>query len=130
MTYKITDRCLALVSDLFDGGYDGDARLTRRYPSGAANFLAGVISIELTGFCKETLYLVEDTDTNNILFVGRYNEEDVEPTGAGIVAHAWTMYRSYKTSGYSIPTEFTDLFKKHGYLKQKVVPEHTVWEEE
>ena len=77
----------------------------------------------LYGFCKETLHLVEDTETNEVLFVGRYSEEYRSKTPAveDIVKIAWEMQESYGGSGYSIHSEFEKLFLKYGYMKEEIV---------
>ena len=129
MTYKITQRCINLVEALFNEGYDGVATITNRYATGTYSVLGDIFSIELTGFCKETLYVVEDIDTEELLFVGRYAKEYVSESVEGIVDLAWGVYKSYKHSGYSIPCEFEELFKKYGYLVKETVPVKTVWKE-
>lgn len=129
MAYKVTEKVTNLVQALFNTGYGGEAVLTTSYCSGAAEVIGGNMSVQLSGFCKETLCIVEDTDTCKLVFVGRYHEEWLEESVEGIVQCAWGMYQSYKPRGYSMPHEFEELFKKYGYLKQKVVPAKTVWEE-
>lgn len=126
--YKITERVIGLVEQLFAEGYEGEATLSFSYCSGTANIIGSAMSVQLTGFCKETLHLVEDSD-GQIVFVGRYNEERRMPeaTVADIVAVAWSMYRTYKASKYSRPSEFASLFEKHGYLtKQTRVVEELI----
>lgn len=127
--YKITQRCIELVEELFKEGYGGTAEITSSYCTGTQDVLGEAFSIQLSGFCKETLHIVEDTDSKDLLFVGRYNIERVEPTVEGIVDLAWSLYKCYKCSGYSIPHEFKALFKKYGYLIEKKVPAKTVWKE-
>lgn len=119
MTYQVTQQILDLVKNLFDQGYEGEAQLTNCYPSGAEAILGESLSVQLSGFCKESLYLVEDTNLDTILAVGRYGEEG--HYGAlnvsDVVYIAWRFYKEYKYQGYDIPHEFADLFKKYGYLK-------------
>ena len=129
MPYKVTEKVTTLVEALFEAGYNGEATLTTSYCSGAAEVIGGSMSVQLSGFCKETLCIVEDTDTGELVFVGRYNAKDVRDSVEGIVQCAWQMFQSYKPRGYSMPSAFEELFKKYGYLKQKVVPAKTVWEE-
>ena len=114
--YKITQRCIELVEEIFKEGYGGTAEITRSYCSGTQDVLGEAFSIQLSGFCKETLHIVEDTDTEDLIFVGRYAVERVEPTVEGVVEAAWSFYKSYKGSGYRIPSEFEGLFKKYGYI--------------
>ena len=130
--YKVTQKVLDLVEDLFKQGYQGEATLTTSYASGTRNVLGDTLSVQLSGFCKETLHLVEDLDDpdNDVFCVGRYGEEGYADSVERIVGLAWSMYKAYKQSGYSMPHEFEELFKKYGYLKQKVVPAKTVWEEQ
>lgn len=120
MTYKVTQKVLDLVEELFEVGYEGEATFTNSGCSGTMDFLDGAFAIQLSGFCKETLHLVEDTDTGCVVAIGRYdieseNVNDVE----GIVAIAWNMYYCYEDSGYAMPSAFLDLFKKYDYIKEK-----------
>lgn len=127
--YKITQKCLDLVEQLINEGYRGTVEITKSYCTGTHEVLGDALSIQLSGYCKESLHIVEDTETSELLFVGRYSIEWVTPAVEGIVESAWGFYKSYKGSGYSMPYEFEDLFKKYGYLTKKVVPAKTVWEE-
>ena len=132
MKYKITERVTQLVQDLFDAGYEGEATLTNSYCTGTASFFEqGQLSVQLTGFCKECLYIVEDTESGDITCIGRYSLE-LEKREVGvpdIVECAWDMYKSYKDSGYSMPSEFKEMFIRSGYIKEKKVTK-TVWEEQ
>ena len=124
--YKITERVIALVEQLISEGYEGEASLSSAYCTGTGEILGAALSVQLTGFCKESLHIVE-SDDGQIVFVGRYEEEFREPeaTVADIVAVAWSMYRSYKDRKYSMPEEFKGLFAKYGYLttRTRVVEE-------
>lgn len=74
---------------------------------------------------------MEDVSSGEILFVGRYDLEarHMGPKIEDVIETAWGMYRGYKTyGGYSMPSEFKELFIEHGYLKEKKITK-TVWEE-
>lgn len=132
MEYKVTQKVTDLVAELIKAGYEGEATLTNSYCTGTSAFLGDTFSIQLTGFCKECLYVVEDTDNGEILFVGRYDLEarHMNPTVEDIVEIAWGMYRSYKSySGYCMPEQFRELFIEHGKLKEKKITK-TVYEEQ
>lgn len=131
MTYKITERVTTLIEDLINAGYEGEATITNSYCTGTASFFDQAISVQLTGFCKECLYIAEDVDTHEIVCVGRYSLElQREEVGVpDIVQLAWDMYKTYKEySNYGIPSEFQELFLNSGYLKQKKITK-TVLEE-
>lgn len=120
-TYKVTERVLSLVEQLSQEGYTGEATFSNRYSLGAKEVLGVSFSLQLTGFCKETLHLTEDSD-GNIVFVGRYCEERRDPDASvqDIVRIAWKKYQSYKIySSYSRPYEFDVLFEKYGYITKK-----------
>lgn len=122
MTYKITENVLQLVQDLKDEGYSGTVEITNSYASGTKEVLGDVISVQLSGFCKESLYLIEDTDSNELVLVGRYVQEGsyTYPVGVElIVSKAWEFYKAYRPRGYIMPYEFQSLFVKYGYLKAK-----------
>lgn len=131
MKYKITERVVHLVQDLYAAGYEGEAALTNNYCTGTAEFFGEMFSIQLTGFCKETLHIAEDTETGSITCVGRYSLEleKSEIAVPDIVQVAWDIYKSYKDSGYSMPYEFKEMFVRAGYIKEKKVTK-TVWEEQ
>ena len=121
--YKVTEKVTNLIEKLFDAGYEGEATFTNRYCTGTAEYLDGAFSIQLSGFSKETLHVVENTDTGEVEFIGRYNFEaaSAEPTVELIVEIAANMYDTYKDRGYSMPFEFRELFKKQGYLTEQTV---------
>ena len=78
MTYKLTTKVLELVEQLIEEGYGGSAELCRHGCSGTWEVMFEndcKTWIELTGFAKETLNLVEDMDTGEIVAVGRYGYE-------------------------------------------------------
>jgi hypothetical protein len=129
MTYKITQQVIDLVQALFEAGYSGEATITNLHASGAAEVLGKQFAVSLSGFSKETLQIVEDQETAELVFVGRYSVEHPAPTVEGLIALAWGMYQEYKSRGYSVPDEFEELFKKYGYMVQKTIPAQTVWEE-
>lgn len=120
MTYKITRKVLDLVENLIRAGYRGEVKITDSYPTGTWTVLEGAVVIELSGFCKESLYIVEDLLIGTVCFVGRYSLEDSyeDPTVEDIIRTAWNMYTSYESRGYGLPYEFEDLFIQHGYLKK------------
>lgn len=131
MSYKITEKVTDLVQDLIDAGYEGDVTMTNSYCIGTASFFQQAVTVQLTGFCKECLYLAENTETGEIACVGRYSLEleKAEVSVPDIVQLAWDMYKTYKEySNWSLPSEFKELFIKSGYLKEKKVTK-TVLEE-
>ena len=97
MAYKITQKVLDLVEELFAEGYEGTTEITNSYCTGTKGVLGESVSVMLYGFCKETLHLVEDTDTNEVLFVGRYSEEyrSKTPSVEDIVKIAREMQEFY-----------------------------------
>lgn len=123
MTYKITQKVTELVESLFEEGYTGDAIITKSLYSGTEDILGESFSVMLSGFCKESLYIVEDIESGDIVFVGRYKQEASipEPAVEDIVCIAWEMFNAYEDSGYQLPEEFRSLFLKYGYLEEKVV---------
>ena len=123
MEYKITQKILDLVEALFKEGYTGTAEITNSYPTGTAKVLGGSFSVELSGFSKETLFLTSPLNTQDVVFVGRYDHEGlyIDPTVEDVVFCAWHKYKVHKERGFSLPSEFEELFKKYGYLKKKVV---------
>lgn len=131
MSYKITQRVVDLVTDLISDGYDGEVTITNSYPSGARSVLEEAFSVQITGFCKESLYITEDLNTEDIVFVGRYSLERCEREASveDIVDTAWGMYKSYKDySNYGLPSEFQSLFITYGYIIERTVTK-TVYEE-
>ena len=118
MVYKITQKVIDLIEELFAEGYEGTAEITNYSCTGTKGVLGESVSVMLYGFCKETLHLAEDTETNEVLFVGRYSEEYRSKTPAveDIVKIAWEM-----REGYSMPSEFEKLFLKYGYMKEEIV---------
>lgn len=123
MTYKITQKVLDLVESLFNEGYEGECTITNGYCTGTLDVLGDTRSCMLTGFCKETLHLVEDTETGEIVFVGRYSIEKrcKDPNVEDIVVIAWDMWETHGTRGYGMPSEFVTLFLKYGYMQEEVV---------
>lgn len=121
--YKITEKVLTLVQQLFEEGYDGEVKIANTYYAGAGEYLKGYLAVEISGFCKEPLYLVEQIYTGAIWGIGRYREEFCSDkiTVEDIVNLAWVKYQSYKDSGYSRPDEFEDLFIKYGYLVAETI---------
>lgn len=127
MEYKVTQKVLDLVEKLFEEGYKGSVEITKGYATGTAKHLEGSLSVQLSGFCKEHLYMVETVGegygVNCVMFVGRYDELGLaeEPNVETVVDIAWRKYKTYKDRGYSMPHEFEALFVKYGYLKKKIV---------
>ena len=122
--YIINPVILDLVTALYDEGYDGVATLCNTYPSGVAHELAGCFSIQLTGFCKENLYLVITADTKHMHAFGRYQRADLwaegdYPTVEAIVDIAYRTFVRYESRGYELPQEFKALFIKYGYIEEK-----------
>lgn len=130
MAYKVTEKVIDLVAELEKEGYMGTPTLTTAYPTGAKAVLGDAMSVCLTGFSKERLYIVEDTDTGHLVLVGRYNKEEYGPeiTVPVIVQLAYDFYQYHKARGYSLPSEFVGLFEKYGHIK-KVVKTTETWEE-
>ena len=128
--FKVTQRVIDLVQDLFRAGYEGTAELTSCGCSGTEAVLHGAFAMQLSGFCKESLHITEHED-GRIFFVGRYNLEfdDESPTVDDIVSCAWNKYLTYKGRGYSMPDEFKALFISKGYIKE-VTRTVTEWVEQ
>ena len=126
--YHITNRTVELVQELKKRGYSGQATITNRYPTGAKAIMGDDFSIELTGFCKESMYLCEEKDSCNFIMVGRYDLEfDLRPTDGRskidlLIEQAWRKYKTYKPRGYSMPCEWEEVFKKTGYITVEMQP--------
>jgi len=120
MTFKITERLLDAVGELLKEEYEGDIRISESYCTGTRNVLGNTASVELTGFCKESLYIVDDLQNEKYLLVGRYGKECElsydELTVEKLTEIAWNFYKTYKQRGYSRPYEWESLFKKHGFV--------------
>ena len=127
MEYKITEKVLNLVEQLIADGYSGIVELTKAYASGTKEYLGQSLSVQLSGFCKEHLYIVEcigeGYGNGCVMFVGRYDELGLaeEPNVETVVDIAWHKYKTYKDRGYGLPSEFESLFVKYGYLKKVLV---------
>lgn len=130
MAFKVTTRVMELVEQLIQEGYEGDATITNDYCTGTKEVLGNAISVQLSGFSKECLYLVEDTETGDIVAVGRYNLEYREPEYSvqAIVAKAYEFYQYSKDRGYRLPDAFKNLFVKYGHIVKKTKTTE-VWEE-
>lgn len=126
MNFKITAKIMDLVTELVKEGYRGTATICNNYCTGTKAVLGESFSIELSGFCKETLHLVEDEE-GFVWCVGRYSTEDSfeNPTVENIVDIAWDMFNTYESRGYSMPYEFESLFVKYGKIVKKVVTTET-----
>lgn len=120
MNFKITQRCIDLVSALIEAGYKGEIKITNGYATGTKEILGTAPSIQLSGFCKESMYLVEDMNIESLYLVGRYKIQLVQTDiSVDEIAHvAWMTYQSYKSRDYKRPTEWDALFVKLGYLKE------------
>ena len=119
MIFKVTEKVLRLVDKLYEEGYSGECIYSTPGYSGALELLQNTRSLNLSGFCKETLHLVENISTNEIVAVGRYSTEDYDVESVKDIATiAWDMYLMYENSGYSMPSEFIELFKKYGYIEE------------
>lgn len=124
MAYKLTTKVLGLVEQLIEEGYSGDATLSRCGCSGTQSVMdenGCKTWIELSGFAKETLNLVEDLETGEIVAVGRYSYEGTVDTVEDIVRMSWDMFTCYEGSGYSMPSEFESLYEKYGFIKKEEV---------
>lgn len=123
MSYEITPKIVALLKELKAAGYTGSMEITAGMTSGTTHVLQGALCVQLAGFCKECLHLVEDTETGNVVAIGRYAIEDeyTDLTVPEIVSIAWRMYKDYKNSGYLMPGEFKKLFTEYGYITEKTV---------
>ena len=125
MTVKITTRLMEVVTQLIRDGYQGEVKITNTGYRGTANILQGAFALELTGFCKETLYLVDDEETQHFIFIGRYSAEGIyayELVDTEYLTRiAWSFYKIYKGRGYSRPTEWEDLFEKFGLITKRGV---------
>ena len=119
MTFKVTEKVLRLVDKLYEEGYPGECVYSTPGYSGALETLQNTRSLNLSGFCKETLHLVENLATNEIVAVGRYSIEDSDVESVhDIVRIAWDMYLLYENSSYLMPSEFIELFKKYNYIEE------------
>lgn len=123
-TYRVTPKIIELVQQLLTEGYSGTIELTDKYATGTREVLGQAMAVQLSGFCKEHLYLVEDIEVSEILFVGRYGIKGImcfqqEATVRDIVQLAWQVYQSYKHRGYTCPDGFVALFLKYGYLEEQ-----------
>lgn len=120
-SYKVTTEVIDLVKSLVEAGYEGEASLCWGYPSGAAAVLGESWSIQLTGFCKESIYIT-GCPVSGFVVVGRYDRETAgaDITADDLVLLAWRKYKRYKERGYGLPSEFKSLFVKRGYLKEEV----------
>jgi hypothetical protein len=122
--YTVNQEILNLVHQLFEEGYEGEAKLVTTYPAGIAKELDGCMALELSGFCKESLYLVQDTE-NQIVAFGRYCCECEWDSGSievrDIVKIASDMFDTYESRGYSLPSEFKELFIKYDFVEEQVV---------
>lgn len=124
--YTVSDKIITLVEKLIEEGYEGNISLTTSFPTSIADEFSGSVVLELSGFCKEYLYLAQCTLTGEIHAYGRYhierywhNDETIEV--GEIVAIAWEMFETYEANGYSMPEEFKKLFLKYEYIEEKPV---------
>jgi len=122
MKYRITQKVIDLVQALYDEGYAGEVNITPCMYSGAKETLGDSLCVVLQGFSKEVLHIVEN-EAGNILLVGRYSPEGEAENFEvrHIVSIAWGYYKHYSVRGYSRPDVFEELFKKYGYIEEKVV---------
>lgn len=129
MTYKLTTKVLDLVERLIKEGYGGEATLSRCGCTGTQEVMSENdcgLWVELTGFAKETLNLVEDLETGKIVAVGRYSHEGTVETVEDVVRKSWEMYDVYEWKGYSMPLEFESLYEKYSFIqKEEVVVKKT-----
>ena len=123
--YKITEEITNLVESLFQEGYNGTVELVNTFPSGIEDYLTGCTVVQLSGFCKESLYLAHDLVTDEVVAFGRYNMKNSWEPGEvsvyEIVHIAFNMFDIYESRGYSCPYEFKDLFVKYGYMQEQTV---------
>lgn len=130
----ITERLINTVTKLVENGYKGEVTITNSYPSGAAQYLEGRFSVKLEGFCKESVYIVDNTDKGYFEVYGRYNLDttvDYEDADTKFfVDLAWSFYKCYKHSGYGLPYEWEDLFKVYGYIYEEVVTSRVIKEKD
>lgn len=126
MRYNINAELGVLASDLLIAGYCGEIKITNNGATGTvAMFKDSFIAMELSGFCKETLYIAWDTVNRVYTLIGRYDhiaDNPTVPTVKQLTDIAWLTYKRYKHSkGYGRPGEWDALFKQYGYLTTKVV---------
>lgn len=121
--FEVSRRVVRLAESLIAEGFGGTVVLTNSYATGTKKLLNGQFSLRLSGFCKESLYIVEDPTDGEIGFFGRYALHSWyrNPTVESIVDLAWNVYLSYKSLGYTRPVEFEKLFIKYGYLTEKTI---------
>lgn len=120
--FGVTTAVTRLAEGLILAGYTGTIELTKDYPAGAKGILGSDFSLKLSGFCKENLYIVQDLKDSEIGLIGRYEVHKWmgNPSVSTVAKVAWDVYQSYKSSGYSRPPEWEEIWIKEGYLKKKV----------
>lgn len=118
--YIISPAIIRFVERLIKEGYQGEALINNKYPSGIAGELNDNFSISISGFCKETLYLTSESDTGVIHAFGRYKHQATwdaaEVEVIDIVKIALSMADKYVEHGYKRykkPPEFHKLFAKY-----------------
>lgn len=119
--FGVTTAVTRLAQALIREGYQGTVTLTNSYATGTKAVLNECFSLELTGFCKETAYLVQDLKDSEIGVIGRfgtlnwYGKCEVKD----LADLAWDTYQKYKSEGFSRPTEWEKIWVKYGYLTPK-----------
>lgn len=126
MKYEITPAMGALAQSLFEAGYTGDISLSNTGCTGTQEMFGGsFIAMELTGFCKETLFIAWNTFKDEYVLIGRYDvlEHTKEiPSVEDLTRLAWSTYKGYKKSkNWGRPTEWDALFKQFGLITTRMV---------
>ena len=131
MEYDISPRTIKLVQELYELGYAGSANIVHHYSSGAMAVLGNDYAVELSGFCKETLYITERLGSCSFIAVGRYNTEaelrltDLLKPIDIIIDIAWNKYKTYKERApelYGLPEEWKEVFIKKGLIRVEMRP--------
>jgi len=126
MRYIINTEIGLLADAILRGGFTGEAKFSNNGCTGTVEIFGDdFIALELTGFCKETLFIAYDTEEKDYILVGRYDIRNrfIEvPTVDDIVKLAWSTYKDYKSSKeWGRPTEWDSLWKKAGYITTKTI---------
>jgi hypothetical protein len=123
----ISQKVIDFTSKLLEEGYNGEVvikQVNSTYTGSREQFEKYDVDfvVQLSGFCKEDLYLFEHN--NQIVGVGRYRVEFIIPveeiTVKNIVDLAYSMFKCYQNRGYGEPAEFKKLFVKYGHVTEEI----------
>lgn len=128
MRYIINAELCELAIALRNRGFQGETEMSCTGCTGTEEqFGEPFVAMEVTGFCKETIYIAWDMDENDYILVGRYSIIDRMPAGEpptveDLTKIAWEMYKDYKKNkNWGRPIEWDPLFKELGYVTTKTV---------